>query len=1013
MTRYTPFFRLNPQRRSSGFAALFAAAAVSSSCALTSGQMASAQSHDGSQEIRQVAGNGLLGGLFGRDSDESEEPYRKATPVPSDREVNWSGIPFHNPQDGQTAGNSKAPIRDPGANYRAARSAPAPRSVPSRTRSAVPTPPPIASSTPRKLTDSRDSGTSTTLSSSGRPTPLSVTQSSRRAPSLQPKAVVRRLESNPPVPAAAPSRSAVAVDVRPVELVPKVSRKVIKSVPRSPSAVVAKLADKPANEDIAKKVDESAVHGGTLTDDEPSQKVAAQSDAPRVAQQSVAKPTPAAPAATPAPVNEASTATKVAAAEPAQDPTPAKQPAATPAESTQVAKSSPAPAPTPASPEVASPEVDAQPQTEQVAKSSVASLGTPTLALPADDTETKSASVPRMTTFGNSHDGDRASSSLTASAQSGIALQPISDRLPVDGMEAPTTPQNGLPESHLAGSSDSFAPRAQTAAGMTTPNYHPTGYGLNGMPPISETNLANNSRGETTGPRSSAPRSSQNPQSAPHAQPATTPQVNGQSNSAVNVTANSNASATELPGIRVITSGPRQVMIRQTHSYEIRVENRGSIDAKGLTVRAHIPDWADVVGQQASHGDVAAATEEQVRNLNWKIDHLNAGQSETLNVRLKAARSGTHDLDVDWTLAPQKRVVRVTVQEPELALTIDGPDEVVFGESKTYQIRVLNAGDGIAPDVVFTLSPDSNSPQSQRIGDIPAGKEAQFEVELTAQDLGELKIHGIAVGDLELKAAADKTVRVLAAELEAVLAGPEVKYQDTEAVYQLELANRGKTASENVVATLQLPVGVTYQGGMEGATMIDNQLRWKIASLPAGAVRNYQFHCNMDTTGKHQFAFQCEGSAAGKTSVNIDTNVEAIADLVLSVVDPTAPAPVGEEVAYEVVIRNRGSKPAMDVQAVAQFSSGIEPKTISGLAGKVVTGQVLVDPIARIDAGEEVRMTIVAKAESGGHHRFRTEVRSGDTVLVAEEATHYLAPKTQRITRRSGPQAEQADQPVR
>ncbi len=240
-----------------------------------------------------------------------------------------------------------------------------------------------------------------------------------------------------------------------------------------------------------------------------------------------------------------------------------------------------------------------------------------------------------------------------------------------------------------------------------------------------------------------------------------------------------------------------------------------------------------------------------------------------------------------------------------------------------------------------------------------------------------------------------------------------MKYQDTDAVYQLELTNQGTAASENVVATLELPVGVTYQGGLEGATMIDSQLRWKIASLPPGAVREYQFQCSMDSTGQHQFEFDCKGSAAGHTTVSLDTNVEAIADLVLSVVDPSAPAPVGEDVTYQIVIRNRGSKPALDVQAIAQFSTGIEPKQITGQAGKVVTGQVLVDPIDRIEGGQEVRMTIVARAEKGGHHRFRAEVRSGDTVLVAEEATHYLAPKTQRITRRSGAHAEKAPQPVR
>ena len=176
--------------------------------------------------------------------------------------------------------------------------------------------------------------------------------------------------------------------------------------------------------------------------------------------------------------------------------------------------------------------------------------------------------------------------------------------------------------------------------------------------------------------------------------------------------------------------------------------------------------------------------------------------------------------------------------------------------------------------------------------------------------------------------------------------------------------------------------------------------------MDPGANRNYQFRCNMASTGEHLFAFDCRGTAAGTTDVSIATRVESIADLVLSVSDPTAPAPIGSDVTYEIVIRNRGSKEASDVRAIAQFSHGIEPQRIEGQSGEVVTGQVLFDPIPRIGAGQEVRIRVIAQAERAGHHRFRTEVRSGDTVLVAEEATHYMSPKSDRVSRRSSDSAK-------
>ena len=458
----------------------------------------------------------------------------------------------------------------------------------------------------------------------------------------------------------------------------------------------------------------------------------------------------------------------------------------------------------------------------------------------------------------------------------------------------------------------------------------------------------------------------------------------------------------ELPGIRVVTHGPSSIMIRQTHQFEIRVENRGSIDAEGVMVRALIPDWAEVRGQTASRGDIEPQINGTSERLVWTIDQLPAGATERMFVRLKAERSGTHGLDVDWTLVPKKSVAKIHVHQPKLELAIEGPSEVVYGESQTYKVRVLNPGDGVAPNVVFTLSPNSATPQTQRIGNIPSGKEAQFEVELTAQDLGDLKIHGLASGDLELRAEATKTIRVAAAKLEAVLTGPQLKYQDTDAQYHLQIQNNGVATSQQIVATLRLPAGAKYLGGLDGATLRGNVLSWQLDSLTPGAVRDYQFKCKMTSPGDQMFMFDCKGTAAGIADVAINTRVESIADLVLTINDPAAPAPVGGEVVYEIVIKNRGSKEATDVRAIAQFSHGIEPLRIEGHTGQVLTGQVLFEAIERIGPGQEVRMKVIAKADRAGHHRFHSEVRSGDTVLVAEEATHYMSQRSDRVSRRSG-----------
>jgi len=455
----------------------------------------------------------------------------------------------------------------------------------------------------------------------------------------------------------------------------------------------------------------------------------------------------------------------------------------------------------------------------------------------------------------------------------------------------------------------------------------------------------------------------------------------------------------EGAAVRVVTEGPSEVLIRQVTQYELRVENRGSTNAAGIVVRTALPPWAELKGQDATAGSVRSIGEDGESILEWTVDELPAGTVEKLFVRVRAVQAGTFDVATRWTTAPLDQTATVTVLEPKLAVKIDGPDEIVFGQSQRYRIRVLNPGDGVASNVLFNLLPEASEPISQKLGNIPPGKESSFEIELTARDRGDLGIRGNVSGDLDLAAEIAKSVSVISADLEAIFSGPPVQFQNAEGTYELELVNSGKATAESVEAEIRLPEGMTYVDGIDGARTEGNRVVWTIPSIPAGETRQFAFACQLAKTGNHKLSFRCQGTAGGQASVELETAVQAIVDLKLTVIDPPVPAPVGAEVAYEVVIQNRGSKAAENVRVVGQFGHGIEPIRTEGHAGKIATGQVLFSPIAKIEPGSKVQLRIIAKADAAGDHRFRAEVHSGESVLVAEEATVYVDMTRQRVSR--------------
>ncbi len=961
---------------------------------------------------------GLLSGLFGGRSSSSSQvsesgspkkEYRVVTPLPNDNRepANWDGIPFHQAKSSNNTTNI-APIRDPSAKQQyASPGATSSRATISRepVSRAIPVPSADTASTSsaRRLVPSATSNTDSRPTVVTRPvTPIagSISSPTRTATSTPVSTLVDRSTLSDNTSSRRSDRrsvdaldaAAVAAAAKPIEPVrerviapiepPKVARRELPSSTNPSSTKTATTSKVVADTTASETTLPAAVAKTVVPNAVPSKAIATVKAKPKAIE-------------TIAQVEPKTTTSNVASATGTVTSTLAvPRIAASATESlAQTKPQTTGRYTTPAVPgEITADSADEEP---------LGSIPTTPYAASSPDPR----SIPSEFQTRGSVVSNRSSSEAGSGVYHPASSMPSTDFAPrvtsPQSITAAQVPSLNVESGNTIDASNNRIAQAPAAVDQSRTL----------MPLHSSTNAAQ----ATTTPSSSTPPSLQldttpvaTAPAVPSSVPATTaiattaPTTASTEEATRALQPNQSTVASELPGIRVATFGPNQIMIRQSNPYEIRIENRGSIDASGVIVRANIPSWAEVQGSSASRGDVEATAQSgQIERLVWKIDSLPAGATERMFVRLKAVRSGSHDMDVDWTLAPQKSVATVYVQEPKIAVAIDGPDEVTYGESKTYKVRISNPGDGVAPNVMFTLSPNSATPQTQRIGDIPAGKEASIDIELTAQDLGDLNINGLASGDFELRAEATKTIRVAAAKLQATLSGPQVKYQNTESIYRLEIKNAGTAASEQVVASLRLPVGVKYLGGIEPASLRADLLTWKIDSLQPGAVRDYQFKCIMNATGDQMLSFECRGTAAGQADVAIATRVEAIADLVLTVNDPPAPAPVGSDVTYEIVVRNRGSKEATEVSAIAQFSDGIEPQRVEGQTGQIVTGQVIFDTIPRISPGEERVIRVIAKAETGGHHRFRTEVRSGDTMLVAEEATHYMSPQSDRVSRRS------------
>jgi uncharacterized repeat protein (TIGR01451 family) len=457
-----------------------------------------------------------------------------------------------------------------------------------------------------------------------------------------------------------------------------------------------------------------------------------------------------------------------------------------------------------------------------------------------------------------------------------------------------------------------------------------------------------------------------------------------------------------LPNIHVSLSGPGALNVGKPAKFVLHVTNEGDAAVEDVQVRLPLPAWVKVSGAESTGGEAQyQADGAGTQKLVWSLSSVKAKSSDELHLQLTAAEGQPFDLNLDWSCRPAAARARVTVRQPLLEMSLAGVSDMLFGEEKVFTLLVTNPGSGDASGVVVNIATGGSKPKEVAVGDIPAGEQVEIPVQVVANHVGELKLTAAASGDAGLKADAAAKILIRRAQLAVAVEAPELKFAGTEANYTVIVTNTGNAAAEDVQVAMAIPAGARYVGGVTGATTTKGNLSWKVGSIAPSGQKQFEVRCQLLVEGTNRVAVQAAGKAGLVASGEAATEVEAISELKLIVNDPTGPAPVGQEVVYEIQVMNRGSRAAKNVKIVMQFGDGVEPTELAGGQGKLVPGQVVCEPLPELAAGEQVTLRIKAKAGKTGTHRYRVEVTSGeeDARLVSEGTSRFFNSKSSAAAR--------------
>jgi uncharacterized repeat protein (TIGR01451 family) len=275
------------------------------------------------------------------------------------------------------------------------------------------------------------------------------------------------------------------------------------------------------------------------------------------------------------------------------------------------------------------------------------------------------------------------------------------------------------------------------------------------------------------------------------------------------------------------------------------------------------------------------------------------------------------------------------------------------------------------------------------VGALAPGQQNEINVELTAQQAGDLLVSAVASGTGGLRAEASQEVLVRRAELDVRVIGSSLKFAGGVASYQLHVKNSGNATANGVAASVLLPGGAKL---LTGSPDDNGRVLHEIGALIPGAERVVTLQCQLTVPGENRLQVLVSSEDGLEKTSAFATRVEALADLKLTVSDPRGPTAVGDNAIFEVKIANRGTKAAEKISIVGQFSEGVEPVEANGGAADLVPGQVIFHPLPRLEPGDEITLKIVARADRAGNHRFRAELNCTDpeTRLIAEESTFFF-----------------------
>jgi uncharacterized repeat protein (TIGR01451 family) len=432
----------------------------------------------------------------------------------------------------------------------------------------------------------------------------------------------------------------------------------------------------------------------------------------------------------------------------------------------------------------------------------------------------------------------------------------------------------------------------------------------------------------------------------------------------------------QRPQLKIEKSAPPNVRLGEPLIYSVLVTNVGDSTAHQVVVEDRIPRGSKLTGTipQAELID---------KRLVWRIGDLAPGEEKKILIRVIPVAAGQIGSVATVNFVAEV-AAKTVVTSPRLDVTVSAPEQARLGEPIVLRFTVANIGSGDASGVIVRdIVPDllrhpGGNDLEYEVGDLPAGESREVKLTLSSVGPGLAVNRAIVTAEGGLTAEATAKINIVGASLQITRSGPSRRLIQTRGVYLNVVGNETSVPIVNAQVVETIPRGMEFVDASHGGTYDEasRTVSWKIDRIEPKQKQTLRITLmprELGTQVSVVNAFDADGNEVEAVS---QTKILGFAALSGDIGGVDRPIAVGERAVFQLRIRNRGSKPATNVNATLIVPDELQVISPNSARDRVVAGRIDFAPLSHIDPGDEIKLQVVMKAAALGDARLELQLQS-------------------------------------